>query len=190
MMSATPIVLRTPRLLMRQWREEDLAVLIAMGEDPKVMAHYPATLTPAQSEAVWQRLFDGIAERGWGLWATERADTGELIGFVGITPPRHPTPYDPCVEIGWRLLPAHWGQGFATEAAQAALGFGFEALGLGEILAWTTLCNQRSQAVMERLAMTRDATTFEHPAIPVGSHLREHCVYRLSHSRWRAARSS
>ncbi|MEO0422722.1 MAG: GNAT family N-acetyltransferase [Pseudomonadota bacterium] len=186
-MSATPIVLRTPRLLMRQWREEDLAVLIAMGESPKVMAHYPSTLTPVQCEAMWQRLYEGIAERGWGLWATERLDTGELIGFVGITPPRHRTPYDPCIEIGWRLLESHWRQGFATEAAQAALRFGFEELALGEILAWTSLGNQRSQAVMERLGMIRDETTFEHPALPPGSHLREHCVYRLSVARWREA---
>ncbi|MEM9385555.1 MAG: GNAT family N-acetyltransferase [Pseudomonadota bacterium] len=188
-MSPTPIVLRTPRLLMRQWREEDRAVVIAMGENQQVMAHYPSTLTPEQSRAVWQRLFDGIAARGWGLWATERVDTGELVGFVGITPPRHRTPYDPCIEIGWRLLPAHWGQGFATEAAQGALRFGFEELALEEILAWTTLGNKRSQAVMERLGMARDRQTFEHPAIPAGSPLREHCVYRLRASRWRNAQA-
>lgn len=184
--STAPTELHTARLRLRQWERQDLPVLVAMGQDPRVMAHFPALLTASESERLWQRVHEGIAERGWGLWATERRDTGAVIGFVGITPPRHRTPYDPCIEIGWRLGAEHWGQGFATEGARAALRFGFQVLQLEQILAWTTLCNQRSQAVMERLGMERDAQTFEHPGVPVESHLREHCVYRLGAGEWRA----
>jgi RimJ/RimL family protein N-acetyltransferase len=83
------------------------------------------------------------------------------------------------VEVGWRLARDAWGHGYATEAARAALAFGFRELGLAEIVSYTTLGNARSIAVMERLGMRRDIE-FEHPLIPVGSPVRNHILYRLS----------
>lgn len=82
------------------------------------------------------------------------------------------------------LAQAHWGRGFATEAARGALQIGFEVLKLQEIVAFTAPANIRSRAVMERLGMQMDAATFEHPGVPVGHVLRTHCNYRLTRKGW------
>lgn len=106
------------------------------------------------------------------------------MGFVGLHEPAADLPFSPCVEIGWRLAPAFWGRGYATEAALAALEVGFARLGLPEIVAFTALSNLRSVALMERLGMVRDPEPFEHPALPPGHPLRPHCLCRLSRGRW------
>ena len=83
-------------------------------------------------------------------------------------------------EIGWTLARRHWGHGYATEAARAALAFGFDSLALPEIVSFTVPGNTRSRALMERLGMTRDpADDFDHPSIPDGHPLRRHVLYRL-----------
>lgn len=81
----------------------------------------------------------------------------------------------------------NWGKGFATEAARGALRMGFERLGFAEIVSFTAVVNQRSRAVMERLGMHEMDNTFEHPNLPLGSVLRQHCLYRLSHEQWQAS---
>jgi len=108
------------------------------------------------------------------------------MGFVGLHVPVAELPFTPCVEIGWRLAVDYWGQGYATEAAQAALRLGFEDLALEEILSFTALSNQRSQALMQRLGMQRDPDDFEHPHVPVGHPVRWHCLYRLNRAQYQA----
>lgn len=119
-----------------------------------------------------------IARNGWGFWAAELRGSGEFIGFVGLNDPTAPLPFAPCTEVGWRLAFEFWGRGLATEAAREALRFGFEQLGLEEIVSFTAVSNQRSRAVMERLGMSQSGT-FEHPSVPAGSPLRLHWLYRL-----------
>jgi RimJ/RimL family protein N-acetyltransferase len=170
----------TDRLLLRQWRQADLDPLAHLNADPRVMAHFPAALSRAESDAAAQRWRGQIAERGWGLWAAELRSSGELIGFVGLQVPSAALPFSPCVEVGWRLAHEHWGHGYATEGARAALKFGFEQLGLAEIVSFTTLGNTRSRAVMRRLGMLEDPYRFDHPSVPEGNPLRSHCLYRIS----------
>jgi ribosomal-protein-alanine N-acetyltransferase len=120
---------------------------------------------------------------GWGLWAVAEAGEGEppLIGMVGLHRVRAELPCAPAVEIGWRLHPDSWGRGYASEAAAASLRFGFEQARLTEIVAFTTTLNTRSQAVMERIGMRRDAAgDFDHPSVPEGSPLRRHVLYRAA----------
>jgi RimJ/RimL family protein N-acetyltransferase len=107
-------------------------------------------------------------------------ETGEFIGYVGLTIPRHLLPFTPCVEIGWRLARAYWGRGFATEAAKEVVRVAFENLGLAEIVSFTSVLNVRSRGVMERLGMIDSREDFDHPSVPQGSELRRHCLYRLS----------
>ena len=91
------------------------------------------------------------------------------------------------VEKGWRLVRSAWGRGYATEAARAALAFGFERAGLEEIVSFTVPGNGPSWAVMERLGMARDpADDFDHPAIAAGHPLRRHVLYRLRRRAWSA----
>ncbi|MGW8557517.1 GNAT family N-acetyltransferase [Streptomyces tubercidicus] len=179
--------LRTERLLLREWRESDLGPWAAMNADPEVRAHFPEVLTPERSAASVARFQADLAHRGWGWWALEVRATGEFIGMTGLDPVDAAMPFTG-VEAGWRLTRSSWGHGYATEAGEAALTFGFSTLGLPEILAVTTATNLPSQAVMRRLGMTRDpADDFDDPEVPDGP-LRRNVLYRISAGEYAAVR--
>lgn len=182
-----PIEFETERLRLRQWRSPDFEPFAALCGDPRVMEFFPSTLDRETSNAFANRLQTQIADRGWGLWAAETHSSNEFIGFVGLQIPAAPLPFAPCVEIAWRLAFDYWGQGLASEAARGALRVGFEQLGLPEIVSFTAVINRRSRAVMERLGMKEDPATFQHPSVPEGCPVREHCLYRLTRDRWESA---
>lgn len=171
-------VLETPRLRLRPWTAADRVPFAALNANPRVMAFFPAPLTKPQSDALADRCDALVREHGWGPWAAENKASGSFIGFVGLHAPSPLLPFAPCVEVAWRLAHAYWGQGLASEAAARALRFGFETLGLEEIVAFTTVGNHRSRAVMERLGM-QAAGTFLHPLLESESPLRRHALYRL-----------
>lgn len=177
--------LHTERLVLRDWRDEDRAPFAALNDDPAVMEHFPSHLTREASDAMVDRITTFLGEHGWGLWAVEVAETGEFVGFTGLSIPRFQAPFTPCVEVGWRLARRAWGQGYATEAARASLAHGFDVLGLEEIVAMVVPENHRSQGVMHKLGMTRDeGADFDHPLVPAGSPVRQHRLYRLSRKDW------
>jgi RimJ/RimL family protein N-acetyltransferase len=178
------IELDTDRLRLRQWRAADRNPFAALNADARVMEFFPSPLGRNDSDALADRCESLIAARGWGLWAVELRATKEFIGFVGLNVPSADLPCSPCVEVGWRLAFDHWGKGFASEAARAALRTGFELLEMPEIVSFTAVRNARSRAVMERLGMRADATTFLHPAVAAGSTLREHVLFRMSRETW------
>ena len=180
--------LRTSRLILRDWRDDDVPRFAALNADPAVMAHFPSRLDRAASDALAARIRAHHVAHGWGAWAVEVPGEEDFIGFVGLQRVPFEAPFTPAVEIAWRLARAHWGRGFATEAASAALAFGFERLALPEIVAFTVPANARSRAVMERLGMTRDpADDFDHPRLPEGHALRRHILYRMARARWSPA---
>jgi len=180
-------MLRTPRLILRDWRDDDLAPFAALNADPAVMAHFPSVLTRAESDALAARIRAPIAEHGFGLWAAEVPGVAPFVGYVGLAAPRFEAPFTPCMEVGWRLARAHWGCGYATEGARAALDDGFGRLGLDEVVSFTVPANVRSRAVMTRLGMTHaEADDFDHPLLPPGHPLRRHVLYRLPRARWEA----
>ena len=179
-----PVEFRTQRLLLRRWRESDREPFAAMNADPRVMEFFPATQSRPASDASidsWQK---ELVDRGWSNWAVELPASGQFIGFIGLSVPQRLLPFSPCVEIGWRLAAEHWGQGFATEGARAALQVGFEWLGLQEIVSFTSVLNVRSQAVMQRIGMSNAHRDFEHPGVPEGHPLRLHCLYRMTRRQW------
>jgi len=152
-----------------------------MNADPRVMEFFVARLDRAASDALIDRIEAHFDQHGFGLWAVEVPGVAPFIGFTGLAVARFDAPFTPCVEVGWRLAAAHWGQGYATEAARLALAYGFESAGLAEILSFTAVDNRRSRAVMERLGMQRDpAEDFDHPLVPDGHPLRRHVLYRLT----------
>jgi RimJ/RimL family protein N-acetyltransferase len=182
-----PATLETARLRLRGWREHDLAPFATLNADPCVMEFLPRPLDRAESDALASRIRDHFTCRGFGLWAVEAPGVAEFIGFVGLAVPSFTAHFTPCVEIGWRLAHEYWGRGYATEAAEAALAFGFRHLALDEIVSFTVPSNWRSRRVMERLGMKRSASDdFEHPAIPEGHPLRSHVLYRAGRIEWRA----
>ena len=174
----------TARLRLRQWREADRAPFAALNADSAVMEYFPALLSREASDKSLDASQAKLSEQGWGLWAVERRDSGAFIGFTGLSVPVRPLPFTPCVEIGWRLARAHWGCGFASEAARAALRAGFTRAGLNEIVSFTTLLNLRSRTVMERIGMQNANEDFDYPSLPEGHPLRRHCLYRLTKADW------
>jgi len=178
------IEIQTPRLKLRQWRAEDRADFAIMNADPQVMRYFTKTLTATESHQLAQRIESLIAEQGWGFWAVEKRGDNRFIGFVGLNRPDYPLPVKSCVEIGWRLAKDQWGNGYATEAANAALTVAFEKLNLPEVYAFTTLANVKSQSVMQRLGMVDTGNNFAHPLVPADHPLQEHVLYKIDRQTW------
>ena len=178
-----PVALRTPRLLLREWRDEDVEPFAAMSADPEVMEMLPPLPDRAANDAWIARMRAHLAEYGFAYWAVELPAAASLIGAIGLSWARFPASFTPAVEIGWRLARAYWGQGYAFEAAQAVLDDGFGRLGLPEIVAFTAPANRRSWRLMQRLGMTRDPQDdFDIPAFPEGHPLRRTVLYRVRRS--------
>ncbi|MGZ3711529.1 MAG: GNAT family N-acetyltransferase [Bdellovibrionota bacterium] len=171
--------LETERLLLRRWKASDAEPFSLLNSDPIVMEFLLGQLSREESDAMIGRSEAHFEQYGFGPWAVELKSTGALLGFTGLMCPKFETSFTPCVEVGWRLAREYWGRGIATEAARAALAFGFQA-GLQEIVSFTVAANIRSLAVMERLGMKRDLRgNFDHPRVPEGHPLRPHVLYRL-----------
>lgn len=171
-------VRRTPRLVLRPWREDDRAPFAALNADPEVMEHFPTPLDRAASDAMIDRLRVDAARWGFGILAVEDRATKAFIGFAGLAVERWDAPFTPAVEIGWRFGRAWWGQGLAYEAACDVLEWGFTGLRLPRIVSFTAPGNVRSWRLMERLGMVRGAD-FQHPRVPEGHPLRTHVLYTL-----------
>ncbi len=186
--SAGP-VLHTARLVLRRWGPDDREPFARLNADPDVVRFLPGPLDRPVSDALVERIEDHFQRHGFGLWAVQRREQGDLVGFTGLLVQDFPAAFTPAVEVGWRLARSAWGHGYATEAARAALAHGFDVVGLDEVVSMTTVGNTRSRAVMERLAMhTAPADDFLHPKLPQGHPLRPHVLYRISRAEWHAAR--
>ena len=174
----------TARLLLRQWREEDRAPFAELNADPLVMAHFPATLTQDESDALMDRCSRHLDRDGYGLWAVQIRANSAFVGFVGLSAPAWDAAFTPCTEIGWRLARSAWGHGFATEAAKSVLAAAFGELELDEVVSFATTHNLPSQQVMQRLGMTHDPSQdFDHPRVIAGPQ-RRHVLYRLRRAEW------
>jgi ribosomal-protein-alanine N-acetyltransferase len=170
----------TQRLILRRWQERDREPFAALNADPEVMRHLPALLSRDDSDALIDAFETRFDDLGFGLWALELKDSGEFIGFTGLSVPRFSAHFMPAVEVGWRLTRVAWGHGYATEAARQSLAYGFDVVRLTEIVSFTTVGNLRSRKVMERIGMTHDpADDFDHPILAEGHPLRPHVLYRL-----------
>ena len=188
-MTAEP-VLRTDRLILRNWCSEDQGGLAAMNADPEVMRYFPACLDRAESAAMMTRMIDHIERHGFGFWVLEVPGVHTFAGCVGLLVPAFDAHFTPCVEVGWRLPRSAWGQGYATEAGRAALDFAFDRLGLDEVVSMAVERNHRSRRVMERLGMTRrPEDDFDHPKLPLDHPLRTHVLYREGREAWTKGRS-
>ncbi|MEP7035716.1 MAG: GNAT family N-acetyltransferase [Dermatophilaceae bacterium] len=169
---------RTARLLMRRWRDSDRAPFADLNADPEVMRYFPSMLDRSASDDLIDRSEQRFDEQGFGLWALQVLATGEFIGFTGLNPMPSGVPGEGRQEVGWRLARSAWRNGYATEAARAALEVGLISLDLPEIWSITAVLNAPSQAVMCRIGMTRFGA-FEHPNVDVGHPLRPHVAYRV-----------
>lgn len=170
------------RLVLRPWRDEDLVPFSALNADPEVMRWLGGPQPAERSDALADRIRREMGPLG--LWAVELPGASPFIGFVGLQEPGFDADFTPCVEVGWRLARAYWGFGYASEAAMASLDYGFEIIGLDEVVSFTVVQNVRSRRVMERIGM-REAGEFDHPSLPRGHELERHVLYRIDRGDWR-----
>lgn len=172
--------IRTKRLLLREWQDNDLQAFSLINQDPLVMAHMPNLLTLEETKAFISKMSAHYAAHGFGPMALTLSSSGELIGYVGLKHIEFQADFTPAIEIAWRVASQHWNQGYATEAAQAILEFGFQSLGLNEIVSMTVPANTGSIRVMEKIGMERDLKAdFAHPALPKDHKLSLHVLYRI-----------
>ena len=171
----------TERLVLRRWQLRDRAPFAALNADARVMEFFPSCLTREESDAFVDRIEAAFDELDYGLWAVELKSGGAFIGFTGLALQTFPSHFTPAVEVGWRLAYSAWGHGYASEAAIAALAYGFNAVGLDEIVSMTAATNLRSQRVMQRIGMSRrQSDDFVHPNLPADSPLQPHVLYRIA----------
>jgi len=196
-----PDSLRTQRLTLRRWTDEDRAPFAELNADPEVMRFFPTVMTKQESDAMVDRIEHGFEQNGFGLWAVEidgrfagltglnrtsfetpmgpHVEIGWFAGLTGLNRTSFETPMGPHVEIGWRFASWAWGHGYASEAATRVLAAAFEDFGLSEVYSFTTETNANSEAVMKRIGMTRRADLdFDHPNTP-GWWGAKHIVYRI-----------
>ena len=171
-------MIETERLILRAPDEPDRAAIAAMNADPRVAATLGSALSREESDALVDRIRVHIGLHGWGFWAVERKADGAVIGLTGLLSMGEDLPPGPAVEIGWRLAYEAWGGGYASEAARAALAWGFQNIRPPEIIAITATTNLRSQAVMRRIGMVADpGRDFDHPRLAADHPLRPHVTF-------------
>ena len=182
---ASPVEIRTPRVLLRAWKETDRDAWALMNADAAVRQYFPTVLTREDADGEFERISGTVRQRGWGMWALEIPGKHAFAGFVGLNPPAYEAIWQPAVEIGWRLAQDTWHQGYATEAAEAAVEFAFEHLQLPQVLALSVTTNTPSHNVMDRLGMSRwHGMEFDHPRVPADWPLKQHIVHRLMRDVW------
>jgi RimJ/RimL family protein N-acetyltransferase len=150
-------MIETARLTLSAWTEAERAPFARMCADAEVMHDYPAPFTEAEAHERFARHMAAFARDGFGKWALRRTSDGEYLGICGVSPIWPTLPPAPGLEIGWRLVRSAWGFGYASEAARAVLVDAFDRTNAAEILTYTLPTNTRSQAVMRRLGLDRDA---------------------------------
>lgn len=178
----------TKRLTLRQWQSSDYAIFAEMNADPIVMRYFPKLLSKETSNIIANKCQQLMRDNGWGFWAVSVKDAAKnnspFIGMVGLNKIHPDMPFASGVEIGWRLHKDYWGQGYATEAARAALRFAFSELALDEVVAFTAVINKHSQLIMQRIGMTDTHQDFEHPMLDSKHCLAKHVLYKITKQQW------
>lgn len=174
--------IKTKRLIMRDWKKSDIQEFVKMNKDRDVRRYFPSVLSAEASKKRAVEIQQDIEDRGFGLFAVERRDTGEFIGFTGMQVLEEDGPFRleilPCIEIGWRLAKKHWNQGFATEAAEGVLKFAERHTDIKEVYALAAKRNVPSISIMEKVGMKK-VDEFDHPQVIDGHSLKKHVIYTI-----------
>jgi 3-dehydroquinate dehydratase / shikimate dehydrogenase len=171
----------TERLILRQWRQSDLEPFAELNADPRVREFFLGVLSREESNREVIELSRHIDNSGWGFWAVSLRQTDEFIGCIGLDEVYFKMSFSPAIDIGWRLAYNHWGKGYATEGAMAALRYGFDVINLQAIVAYTAVQNMLSRHVMDKIGMCRDPHgDFDHPDFPDDHKHKRHVLYRIN----------
>jgi len=169
----------TNRLRLRYWEEKDLQHLIELNQDMDVMEYFLHPLSASESSIFYERMQNHLRQHQFSLSVVEHLSTGEWMGYTGCLYANFEAAFTPCVEIGWKFHKKWWGNGYATEAANAWLQYGFSELNLSSIYSFTSIHNIRSEAVMKRIGMQKIGE-FNHPKITENHYLNRHLIYVIN----------
>lgn len=185
MSGMSDFTIKTERLILRPWQENDFEQFARLNADPRVMEFFPWLLSQEESNQLAKRICTAMKQQGWGLWAVSIPGIADFIGYIGLAPVNFVADFTPAVEVGWRLAYEFWDKGYATEGAKAAIKYGFETLNLKEIVSFTATKNKRSRNVMEKIGMHHSQKDdFDHPKLAEGHPLRKHVLYRIEANEW------
>lgn len=187
------IPIETHRLILRNWEERDRSHFHEINSDEKVMEFFPFRRSRQEADERMDLTRFSIDDIGFGFYAVELKQTGECLGMCGIGQLDMEPEFPPATfEVGWRFAARHWGKGYASESAKAAIADGFLNHGLSDFVAIAVTTNRRSIAVMERIGMARDPDgDFDHPGVPEDQPtLIRHVTYRISRNQWAMIRSA
>ena len=175
----------TSLLKVTVFSQSHLSELVRLNADPEVMRYFPATLNPAESAALLQRIIEHQRINGYSLFALHLKESDAFVGWCGLMKVNFSAHFTPAVEVGWRLNKIFWGKGLAPEAAKSVLRFGFLDLGLSEIVSFTAELNQPSIRVIQKIWIKcNPEDTFDHPKLPVNHPLQRHILYRSQKTDW------
>ena len=178
-------VLLTRRLRLSDFSASNLPDLARMNADPEVMRYFPQKLNFEESAELLKRIMAHHQQNGYALFTLHLTESDVFVGWCGLMVVPFEAHFTPAVEIGWRLNKIFWGNGLATEAAEAVLRLGFVELGLSEIVSFTAELNQPSIRVMQKIGMQSEPKdAFDHPKLPTNHPLQRHILYRLTKSLW------
>ena len=171
-------ILTSERLGFRNWVENDVPEMVTISADEQVMEFFPYVATPEQTNVFIKRMQTMFAKKGYCYFAVDRLDTGEFIGFIGLCYQENELEFSPYIDIGWRLNPQQWGNGFATEGARRCLTYAVNELQLTDIKSTAPLVNVKSIRVMEKIAMTKKFE-FIHPKLAGNTYLETCACYAI-----------
>ena len=165
---------QSERLGFRNWINSDTSKMIDISSDPDVMQFFPAIATKIQTIEFIDRMKLMYIAKGYCYFAVDQLKDGNFIGFIGLYYQTYVSQFTPSVDVGWRLNKKCWNKGLATEGAKKCLDYGFNKLGLKNIIATTPIINIKSIRVMEKIGMQKLAK-FKHPRLKFNEKL-ENCV--------------
>ena len=183
-----PVILETPRLILRQFTEDDVDNLFDLNNDPEVM-RYLTGGRPTPREVIRDEIIPfhlAVYDRldRLGTWAAESAATGEFLGWFHFRP--DPDGDTTNVDLGYRLRRSAWNKGYATEGSRALISMGFTDLGVERVYGHTMTVNAASRRVLEKCGLTLVRTTpFEGDDVIEGAEHGE-VEYALTKPEWQA----
>lgn len=172
-------IFTSTRLGFRTWRESDISRMVEINNDDEVMAFFPNKPSEADTLLFIEQMQNIFNRRGFCYFAVDTLQSGDFIGFIGLSEKTFKSDFTPCVDIGWRLKKNVWNKGFATEGALACLDFGFNTICLEKICAIAPVVNVKSEFVMKKIGMKK-VRTFEHPQLSKYPLLKECVLYEIS----------
>lgn len=165
-----PYIFESERLGFRIWTESDLAFLNVLNSNPLTMQFFPKSPSVKENLAFLTRMMEQYEKFKYCYFLVEELESRSSIGFIGLSYQTYISEYTPAVDIGWRLLPEYWGNGYATEGAKRALKYGLSELKLEKVIAVAPQINHPSIQVMKKIGMTK-TVDFKHPLLKDYPHL-------------------